>query len=102
MSKRMKPAERRESIVQAALRVAERDGYHMMRRDAVAESAGVSMGLVTTYFGTMQQLRRAVMRKAIELERIGVIAQGLAYKDKHAHKAPAALREKAAAVLTAE
>lgn len=102
MGKRMKPTDRREHIIAAATEVASRDGYHMMRRDNVATEAGVSMGLVTRYFGTMVQLRRAVMRRAIERECIGIIAQGLAYKDRHAAKAPADLRRRAAELLAAE
>ena len=93
---RANPALRRDSILKAALAVASLLGVDNMTRAAIAEEAGVSTGLVTRSLGTMQQLRRDVMRAAVKLEVLPVIAQGLASGNKHACKAPEALRQKAA------
>jgi len=63
--RRIDPELRREQVVEAALRVAERlGGVEQMTRDLVAIEAGVSTGTVSKYFNTMPQLRRAVARAA--------------------------------------
>ncbi|WP_287278656.1 TetR family transcriptional regulator [Ralstonia sp.] len=91
----MKAKERTNDILAAALRVAERDGYASMRRDAIAEAAGVTGGLVTIRLGSMEQIRRSVMRQAIAQRCLRVVAEGLAARDRHALKAPQELREAA-------
>lgn len=97
--KRLPPNERRDAILAAAVDLSRRDGYNQITRDAIAEHAGVSMGLVTRYFGTMNKMRRAIIRAAISDEVLEVIAQGLAARDEHARKAPDDLKRKALATL---
>lgn len=80
-------AVRKNSILAAALKVAEASHYKYMTRKDVAEEAGVSGTLVQHYFGTMPQLRRDVMRKAVRDGVLIVIAQGLVAGDKHAQAA---------------
>jgi AcrR family transcriptional regulator len=82
----MKSEVRKEHILDAAMKAAEKVGYLSMRRSDVAELAGCAEGLVNKYFNTMPQLRRAVMRKAVSGGYNAVLAQGLACKD------PVALR----------
>ena len=65
----------------------------------VAERAGVSDTLVSRYFATMNQLRQAIMRRAVVLEIPEIVAQGLADGETQARKAPEALKEKAVALL---
>ena len=50
---RANPELRKEHILSVAVTMAETDGYSKITRDKIAEAAGVSMGLVTRYFGTM-------------------------------------------------
>lgn len=85
---RLKPEVRREQILAAALRVAMDTGYNSLTRDGVAAAAGVATGQVNHIFNTMTQLRRAVMRAAVNREIKPIIAQGLAIGDSEAHKAP--------------
>ena len=92
---RANPTLRRNQILNVALDLAKEIGYNKMTRDGIAERAGISMGLVTKYFKTMTQLRRAVIRAAIACEIPEIIAQGLANKDDHALKAPDKLKAKA-------
>lgn len=96
---RVPAAMRKEHILGVAIELAIRDGYNKITRDGIAEAAGVSMGLVTKYFGTMIQLKRDVIRAAIKQEIPEIIAQGLANGDDRARKASAELKAKAATIL---
>jgi len=93
--KRIKPNERRVSILDAAVRVAERHGYISMTRQQIADEAGVSGPLVQHYFHTMPKLRRAVMRHAVKRGCLPIIAQGLVAKDEQATLAPEELKRAA-------
>lgn len=93
---RMNKNDRRKQLMKHALTLAERVGYMQVRRDALADAAGVATGLVNFYWDTMTQLKRAIMREAVHTENLVVIAQGLAMKDRQAMKAPPAVREAAA------
>jgi len=95
---RANPELRKISILLAAIDVATVYGYNNISRQQVADRAGVSTGLVTKYFGTMNCLRRDIMRAAIHQEIAEIVAQGMACGDRHAAKAPEEL--KAAARLT--
>ena len=100
VSKSRVPAElRRENILSIAVEMARERGYHKITRDTVAEKAGVSCGLVTKYFGTMNQLRVDVMRRAIKQSIPEIVAQGLANGDSRAKKAPAELKAQAATLI---
>ena len=96
---RANPELRRDQILKVAVELSIKQGYNHIRRDDVAEAAGVSEGLVTNYFNTMNQLRRDIIRVAIKKEIPEIIAQGLANGDKHARKAPSELKEKAANII---
>lgn len=93
---------RREQILQAAVTLAARDGYPNIKRDEVAERAGVAAGSVNLHFETMTQLRRSLVRYAVEQANKGktgpvlrVVAQALSMKDKHAAKATDAVKKAA-------
>jgi DNA-binding transcriptional regulator YbjK len=92
---RTNPALRKQYILAVAVEMAIANGYNKITRDKIAEAAGVSMGLVSRYFGTMQQLRRFIIRTAIHEHIPEIIAQGLANGDDHAKKAPDDLKAKA-------
>ena len=97
--KRLHPDDRKQEILNAAIKVAGRPGgWGKMTRDAVAREAGCAEGLVSKYFGTMIAFRRSIMRAAIQARNLAVVAQGLAAGDTNAQKAPPEL--KAAAVKT--
>ena len=96
---RLDPTVRKDQIITAAIELARRDGYENVRREGVAAQAGIAPGLVSKYWGTMPQLRRAIMRHAIEIEDLIVIAQGIARGDPCARKAPQKLKDRALAQL---
>jgi AcrR family transcriptional regulator len=85
-----------DDILSAALKVAERDGWRAMTRAAVALEAGVSCGTVSLRLGTMEALRRSVMRAAVQRRVLRVVAEGLVAGDRHARRADEALRVAAA------
>jgi len=97
--RRANPALRKLHILAMAVEVSKTRGYNRITRDEVAKAAGVSMGLVTRYFGTMVQLRRAIIRYAIQKEIPEIVFQGIACGDDNARKAPQALKTRAAELL---
>lgn len=100
MIKRLQPDNRKQEILQAAIRVAARSGgWAKLTRDAVAREAKCSEGLPSKYFGTMVNFKRAIMRAAVTGEHLAVIAQGIAAGDKSALKASKELQDKALASL---
>lgn len=96
---RLDPTERKEQILAAAVRLALATSCRDLTRDAVAFEAGVSCGLVNTYFPRVAELREEVMRVAVRERHVGIVAQGLAEGSEIARSAPAALRSEAAQTL---
>jgi len=101
MSVRMTPKDRKADILTAAVRAAARVGFANVRQVDIAKEAQCGFGTITLRWGTMAQLRRAVMRAAIQQQCLPVIAAGLGMGDKDAKKAPDALKKKALATLVA-
>jgi AcrR family transcriptional regulator len=98
---RQSPADRQASILDASLRMARLHGYQNVTRADIAVAAKCSEALVSSYFGTMVQVRRAVMRAAIKTHDLQILAQGLAARDPHAMRAPEDLRLAAVKSLVA-
>lgn len=96
----MKPNDRRQTILSAALQLAAISGYLRVTREGIAAAAGCSPALVSHHLGTMPQTQRAIMGEALRTRNVRVIAQGLANGDSRALNAPQELREAAAASLT--
>lgn len=83
---------REAQILAASLKVAETVGYSRVTLQQIADAAEVSKALPLAYFGTMASWRRKVMREAVRLRNLRIVAQGLAAGDPHARKAPPDLR----------
>lgn len=104
MAKQIK-LEKRERIAQilgTALILCERreTSYLALTRDEIAQKAGIPSSLIQYHMGTMDNLRRDIMREAIRIGHLRVIAQGLAARDRLALKAPEELRARALQSLT--
>lgn len=99
---RLPKGERRAEILKAALDLAASVGVDKVTQADVAKRVGVTHTLVIHYFGTVTQLRRDVMRAAVKNRIVAVVARGIALRDPYALKADPALREAAAAHLSAE
>lgn len=93
--KRLNPDVRKENILDAAATVATANGYKHITRDLVAKEAGVSAGLVTTYFNTMPQLRRDLIRYAIRNNLQKIIAQAVVNNDPQTAKLTTEQKQKA-------
>ena len=94
--------ERKTEILSAALELAKTEGLAGIRRDNVAAYAGVATGLVNLHYGTMKQLRRAVVGEALRVRDLRVIAQAMAMGDPRALGAPEELRKAAALSIVGE
>jgi len=88
-------------LLDVSVDLAAREGYDNLTRDGIAKAAGCSLALPTVRLGQMPELKRNVMRHAIKLRCLPVIAQGLASGDKTARKAPEELKREAALWLAA-
>lgn len=94
--KRLRPEDRKQEILSAALRVAARPGgWCKLTRAQVAQEAACAEGLVSRYFGTMLAFRRTIMRAAIGAEALAIVAQGLATGDPTANKSDPDLKARA-------
>jgi AcrR family transcriptional regulator len=96
------PKQRKEEILEAALKLATKHGYKNLTRHAVADAAGCSIALVSHYFNTFAQLERAIMRAAVTQQVLPIVAQGIARQDGQALKAPFELRKAALQSLLIE
>ncbi len=95
VARREKPAVRAQEIMDAAVKLAEVQGYRTVSRGQIADAAECAASLISHYFGDVPALRQAIMREAIEIENIEIILQGLVVKDGLALGAPKPLRVRA-------
>ena len=96
----MNGKERKQEILAAAVTVAFHTGWMKMTRSNVAFQAGVAEGLVNRYFSTMTQLRRAVMRHAVQNDMVKIVAEGIALRDAAAMKASEELKHRCGKYLS--
>lgn len=83
-------------ILEAAVKLAKQDSYQWIRREDVAREAGVSGGSINRVFGTMADLKRAVIRHAIEVGELSIVAEALGARHPIAlDECPADLRKEA-------
>jgi AcrR family transcriptional regulator len=96
---RLTPADRQAAILQAAINLAELDGYRTLTIQRVARVASVSPALVSHYYWTRDIMLTAVMEEAVRREVLNVIAEGLAHRHPAAMAAPPELQQAAVATL---
>lgn len=99
MTSKLEPAARKEQILTEALRQAAKCGYQNIKRADIARALGISTGLINKYFDSMHKLKCAVMREAIRVECLPVIAQGIALRDRRAMAVSDELQARALASL---
>jgi AcrR family transcriptional regulator len=99
MTQHMTPTERTQQLTRTALKLAEKHGYLNVTRDQIAAAVGVSPALVSHHMGTMINLRRTLVRHAVEFGVLSVIGQAVAAGDPHAKKVPEHVKKSALASL---
>lgn len=97
---RLKADVRKDEILAAAVKLAAKGHYNSVTREQIAQAVGVTGPAVQYHFGSMPQLKRAIMRAAVAAGNLKVIAQGLVAGDKYAKAAPEELRTKALKALS--
>jgi len=93
--------DRDKRILDAAIAAAEEHGYQWITREDVAARVGCSVGSVSKAFGPMIELKRAVLRAAVERGLASIVSQGLADRHPIATAAPAHLKKEAVALQLA-
>lgn len=71
---RLEPTMRKQQILNAAIAIASRDKTLSITRHDIAMEAQVSEALVSKYFNTMHQLRRALVRFSVQTGEVPIIA----------------------------
>lgn len=84
----MSKDKRKTQILAAAMVEAKQQGYQNVTREAIAQRATCAPGLVSFYFGTMPELKRAIMSEAIRTRELRIVAQGIADGHPKAKRAP--------------
>jgi AcrR family transcriptional regulator len=95
---RMREA-RHAAILEAAIGEATEKGFLEVRQAAVAKRAGIAKGGVIHAFGTMANLKTAVMEEAVARFLPSIVATGLALGHPAARAAPEALRAAASEAI---
>jgi AcrR family transcriptional regulator len=98
---RMDTHMRQEYILDAAIKLALQKGYKNVTRNGLADFANIAPALLNHHFVTMDNIRRAVVQRAIEREIIPIIAQSLIeYGENTIHRLKPELQEKVIHYLT--
>lgn len=84
-------------ILNVAIELAKSDGYQWITREAVAKAAGVGSGTVNNAYGNMRDLKRAVLKAAVERGINAIILQGIADRHPIVMAAPPAVKAAALA-----
>ncbi len=98
-AKRKLAKDRREEVITTAVQLSIMHGYTRVTRGMIAAAVCLTPQAIQHHIGTMENLRRDVMRRAIADKCLAVLAQGMANRDKHALKAPDELKALARAAL---
>lgn len=94
----------KEKILQAAVKVAEALPLYAVTRGKIAKKAKCAPSLVSWYFKTMDELRDAIVARAVETNNAEIVAWAIAARHPKAdHVAvPVKLRREALKLLAAE
>jgi len=88
MSKRLEPEARKLQILTKALELAAESHYMLVTQHEIAEALSISPSLILAYFDTMDGLRYAIIRMAIDTRNEQICAQASTMGHKCAHTIP--------------
>jgi len=75
------PAARYDELLNHGVNISKTKGYDKVTREEIAKQARCTGALIHHYFKTMGNLRKQIIKKAIEIECVEIILQALAQKD---------------------
>jgi AcrR family transcriptional regulator len=75
-----------QETLKVAIELAEVHGYQNITREQIARAANISDGTVTNHLGTMQQMRKKIIRHAARTDNLKIIAQGAIANDDYIMK----------------
>lgn len=90
----------KQTILQAALKLARTQGLRALKRREIAKAAECGNGTINYHFESMEELRGAVIEYAIEVECIEVLVQARAERDPRLGRLSPALKERVANHIT--
>lgn len=95
---RMTSDERRNAVLQTAVKLAEKPGgLGSLQRAHVATKLGCSASLINHHFSNMAGLRLAVVKQGVEDRNLSIIGQAMAAGYKNVRKLDADLKKRAIA-----
>lgn len=86
-------------LLDAALDAADASGWHSLTHASIAAAADCSPSLVKVRLGTIESIRRTVMRMAVKRRVLRVVAEGLLSGDRAARRADDELRHECACLV---
>lgn len=87
------------AILEVAVIVARKSGLHKFSRIDVAKEANVGEGTVSYHFGTMPELRTAIVQNAVKNEILSILADARAGRESIGVPMSEDLRKKVAAYI---
>jgi AcrR family transcriptional regulator len=98
---RLNPNDRRPQLLAAALKATQDRGgnYALVTRRDIARLVGVSLGLVSHYLGTTEEIHARILEHAISEGAAEVLVFGLLAGHPVAHGAPEQLKQAAARLI---
>ena len=97
---RMSPERRKRLILLLAVRACnQKYGYRDLTREALAERGDFSPSLVNHYFGSLDTLKRGVLRYAVEHKRLHVLGQIVFFEPVATANIPEDLRSEAVSLF---
>lgn len=98
---RFDPVIRKTQILDVTMELSRKHGYTDVTKQMITDRIGTSATVVNRYYGTMNQLRRDIVRHAIANQDLTIIGQALVAKDPYVRKVPADLRKRAIVAFAA-
>ena len=77
----MSKKHKKKQLLFAAINLAEANGYENITREMIATKAGVGLGTVNLYFGTMHKLKKTIISHALRTGNNKIVAQAILNKD---------------------
>lgn len=88
MVSRLEPEVRKSQILDKALELAAESHYMLVTQSEIAAALDISPSLILAYFDTMDELRCAIIQKALDTTNHQVMAQASSAGFKLAHTIP--------------